>query len=361
MDKEETVRLKEITDCFCSLVRIDSPSGSEAAFRAHLCRLLEPLTGKGETDEAGNLRFTLPGTRPGPVCLFSSHMDTVEPGRGIAPRLDSDGRIRSDGSTVLGADDKDGITALIFALRRLQEEKAPHGPLEILFTAGEEKSLSGSARLVPGWLKAQYGWVFDGPGMPGTVYRNGVGKIGFTVTVTGKAAHAGLAPEKGINAMMLAAEGLHKFPPGRRGNATVNYGTVSGGQADNIVPEKVVLTGEIRSRSSSRIEELRSELEQVWKGSGSICYGQGYPAYEQTDEHFLRQTQAVFAAAGMPSEIKDFSAGCDANHLAHLGIKVCLLAMGRSDNHTRAESTRPEYILSMSDIAFRLMIKEWKS
>ena len=360
METPDQVKLKEITDCFCSLVRIDSPSGSEEAMRIRLCELLEPLAGKGETDEAGNLKFKLPGTRSGPICLFSSHMDTVEPGRGITPRLDSDGQIRSDGSTVLGADDKDGITALIFALRRLQEEKAPHGPLEILFTAGEENSLSGSARLVPGWLKAQFGWVFDGPGMPGTVYRNGVGKIGFTITVTGKAAHAGLAPEKGINAMMLAAEGLRGFPPGRRENATVNYGSISGGQADNIVPEKVVLTGEIRSRCTSRIEELRSELEQVWKGTGSICYGKGYPAYEQTDEHFLRQTQAVFTAAGIPSEIKDFSAGCDANHLAHLGIKVCLLAMGRSDNHTRAESTRPEYMLTMSDIAFRLMTSEWK-
>ena len=360
MENTEQIRLKKIIDCFCGLVRIDSPSGSEDAIRTHLCELLEPLIGKGETDAAGNLKFTLPGTRPGPVCLFSSHMDTVEPGRNIIPRLDDDGRIRSDGSTVLGADDKDGITALIFALRRLREENAPHGPLEILFTVEEEKSLAGSARLTPGWLKAQYGWVFDGPGAPGTIYRNGVGKIKFVITVTGKAAHAGIAPEKGINALMLAAEGLRRFPPGRRENATINYGTVTGGQTDNIVPEKVLLTGEIRSRNSDRLEELRTELEQAWKEYGSICYGRGYPAYEQTDEIFLRRTQSIFTSAGMPSEIKDFSAGCDANYLARLGIKVCLLAMGRSDNHTRAESTRPEFMLSMSDIAFRLMTTEWQ-
>ena len=139
METPDPIQLKEITDCFCSLVRIDSPGGSEEAMRIRLCELLEPLAGKGETDAAGNLKFTLPGTRPGPVCLFCSHMDTVEPGRGIVPRLDSDGRIRSDTSTILGADDKDGITALIFALRKLHEGNIPHGPLEILFTAGMDR------------------------------------------------------------------------------------------------------------------------------------------------------------------------------------------------------------------------------
>lgn len=360
MNDSDREKLQEVLKCFETLVRIDSPSGSEAEMRRYLCELLEPLAGKGETDAAGNLKFSIPGTKPGPVCLFSSHMDTVEPGRGIRPRLGPDGVIRSAGDTVLGADDKDGITALIGALQRLKKENAAHVPLEILFTAGEEHSLTGSRQLNPDWLQAKYGWVFDGPGVPGTVYRNGVGKIGFNVTITGKAAHAGICPEKGRNAFMMAAEGLRNFPPGRRENATVNYGTITGGQADNIVPEKVVLTGEMRSRDPERLEILRDELEKAWDGIGKITYCAGYPPYEQTDEDFLRRTQAVFTEAGMKSEIKDFSAGCDANYLARFGIKVCLLAMGRSDNHTCAESTRPEYILTMSEIAFRLMTADWK-
>ena len=351
--------LKEILDLFFSLVRIDSPSGSESGMREKLCALLDPIAGKGETDSAGNLKFFIPGTLPGPVRLFSSHMDTVEPGRNIQPEL-KDGIIRSNGETVLGADDKDGITALIAALRRVHAGNVPHGPLEILFTAGEERSLSGSAKLSPGWLKAQYAWVFDGPGTPGTIYRNGVGKTGFSIAVTGKAAHAGICPEKGINAFMLMAEGLQNFPPGRLENATVNYGTVSGGQADNIVPEKVCLTGEIRSRFPDRMKELTRKLEQAWTGLGKIDFRSGYPPYEENNKAFLSGTQAVFESAGMHSFIKDFSAGSDANHLARLGIDVCLLAMGRSDNHTCMESTRPEHIQTMSDIAFRLMTKELK-
>ena len=258
--------IQEITDYFCNLVRIDSPSGSEEKVREFLCRELKEIAGEGQIDPAGNLKFTLPGTLPGPVCLFSSHMDTVEPGRKISPQMGEDGRIHSDGTTVLGADDKDGITALVFALKRLHREKAPHVPLEFLFTAGEEKSLSGSSKLSADFLKAEYAWVLDGPGTPGTIYRNGVGKIGFTITVTGKAAHAGICPEKGVNAFMLMAEAMQEFPPGRWENATVNYGTVSGGQANNIVPEKVFLTGEIRSHSPERLEELVQKMKQVWSG-----------------------------------------------------------------------------------------------
>lgn len=351
--------IQEITDYFCNLVRIDSPSGSEEKVREFLCRELKEIAGEGQIDPAGNLKFTLPGTLPGPVCLFSSHMDTVEPGRKISPQMGEDGRIHSDGTTVLGADDKDGITALVFALKRLHREKAPHVPLEFLFTAGEEKSLSGSSKLSADFLKAEYAWVLDGPGTPGTIYRNGVGKIGFTITVTGKAAHAGICPEKGVNAFMLMAEAMQEFPPGRWENATVNYGTVSGGQANNIVPEKVFLTGEIRSHSPERLEELVQKMKQVWSGVGQIGFKSGYLPYEETDETFLKQTQSVFTSAGIQPVIKDFSAGSDANNLAKLGIKVCLLAMGRTDNHTCMEAASPEHILAMSDIAFRLMTKKW--
>ena len=346
---------QKILDLFLSLVRIDSPSGDEGKMREKLCELLLPVAGKPEVDEAGNMKFTVPGTLPGPARLFSAHMDTVEPGRNIRPQIGADGVIRSGGDTVLGADDKDGITAIISALFRVKEENFPHPDLELLFTSGEEKSLSGSVCLKKEFVTAPYAWVLDGPGAPGTIYANGVGKNGFVIEVKGRAAHAGIAPEKGLNAFMLAAEAMQKFPPGRRGNATVNYGTVSGGQADNIVPEKMVITGEIRSRDAGRLQELTDELFQVWQDRAEIRPGRGYPSYEEKDHSYLNWTQKIFSAAGISPEIKDFSAGSDANHLARIGVHVCLLAMGRSDNHSCAESTRTEYIETMSDIAFRIM------
>jgi tripeptide aminopeptidase len=337
------------------LVKTDSPSGEEAAVRALLRDILEPLIGSGETDNAGNLKFFLPGTFPEPVRLFSAHMDTVEPGRGVSPRLCTDGIIRSNGETILGADDKDGITAIVLAVKRLLKTRVPHGPAELLFTVGEENNLSGSAKLNPAWLQAEYGWVMDGPGKPGTIYANGVGKTGFVITVRGKAAHSGICPEKGLNAFMLAADAIRKFPPGRKGNATLNYGTISGGIADNIVPDHIVLTGEIRSSEMALIETLRKELESVWSGIASIEYGIGYPPYVLQDNHFLTRTEDILREAGLSPEIVDFKAGSDANYLARAGLDVCVLAMGRSDNHTTAESTRPEYIRIMSEVVYRLM------
>ena len=263
--------------------------------------------------------------------------------------------IRSDGRTVLGADDKDGITAIVLAVRRLLETGVPHGPVELLFTVGEENNLSGSAKLDPAWLQAECGWVMDGPGFPGTIYANGVGKIGFVITVRGKAAHSGICPENGVNAFMLAADALRKFPPGRRGNATVNYGTVSGGKADNIVPDCMVLTGEIRSSDMALSETLRKELEAVWGGIASIEYGAGYPPYTLRNDRFLARTVEVLREMGLSPEIVDFKAGSDANYLARAGVDVCVLAMGRSDNHSTAESTRPEYIRTMSEGVYRLM------
>lgn len=346
---------EELTDLFFSLLRIDSPSGEEEQMRKEVCRLLKSQTLPPEIDKAGNIKFTLPGTLPGPARLFSSHMDTVEPGRNIQPRLDADGVVRSGGDTVLGADDKDGITAIISALYRLKNENAPHPDLEILFTAGEEKALSGSASLEKDFIKSRYAWVLDGPGAPGTIYANGVGKNAFTIEVKGKAAHAGIAPEKGINAFMLAAEGMLKFPPGRRENATVNYGTISGGRADNIVPEKVVLSGEIRSGESKRLQELTDELFCVWKPLAEVTLKQGYPSYEEKNLSFLNWTQKIFSESGLVPVVKDFSAGSDANHLARLGVHVCLLAMGRKDNHCCTESTRIEFIEAMSDVVYRIM------
>ncbi|OQA88237.1 MAG: Peptidase T [Lentisphaerae bacterium ADurb.Bin242] len=351
--------VRELLDCFFSLVRTDSPSGEESGMRRKLTAILEPLAGKGETDGAGNLKFFIPGMLPGPVRLFSAHMDTVEPGRGIDPQMGSDGVIRSNGKTVLGADDKDGIAAIICALKRVIGNNVPHAPIELLFSAGEENNLSGSAKLAPSWLRAKCGWVLDGPGRPGTIYANGVGKIGFIVTIHGKAAHSGICPEKGVHAFMLAAKALQMFPPGRNGNATVNYGTISGGKADNIVPEWVVLTGEIRSSDPALIEILRKQLEDAWSGIATIEYGAGYPPYVLRNDGFIARTKEVLSGMGLNPEVVDFKAGSDANYLAKAGVDVCLLAMGRADNHTTAESTRPEYIRIMSEAVFRLMTIPW--
>ncbi|MBR2427117.1 MAG: M20/M25/M40 family metallo-hydrolase [Lentisphaeria bacterium] len=347
---------QKIFELFCELVTTDSPTGDEALLREKLQQKLQSFGAETEVDDAGNLRGFLPGTLELPVKMFSSHMDTVEPGRGVKVILDADGRIHSDGTTILGADDKDGITAILAALESIRAKNLPHGPLEFLFTVGEEKNLNGAARINPGWLRSKFAWVIDGPGEIGTIYANGVGKIGFTIDVKGKAAHAGICPEKGINAFVLASQGIMGMQPGNFGDATMNYGNIHGGIADNVVPDHVTLTGEIRSSNPARIRELQKKLCDHWKQWGEVAFTEGYPPYELENPALIRHTENVLQAAGYTPHLKRFFAGSDANYISKLGIDVCLLATGRAQNHTPAETTTLENLENLAFVVERLML-----
>ena len=347
---------QKIFELFCELVTTDSPTADEALLREKLQQKLQSFGAETEVDDAGNLRGFLPGTLELPVKMFSSHMDTVEPGRGVKVILDADGRIHSDGTTILGADDKDGITAILAALESIRAKNLPHGPLEFLFTVGEEKNLNGAARINPGWLRSKFAWVIDGPGEIGTIYANGVGKIGFTIDVKGKAAHAGICPEKGINAFVLASQGIMGMQPGNFGDATMNYGNIHGGIADNVVPDHVTLTGEIRSSNPARIRELQKKLCDHWKQWGEVAFTEGYPPYELENPALIRHTENVLQAAGYTPHLKRFFAGSDANYISKLGIDVCLLATGRAQNHTPAETTTLENLENLAFVVERLML-----
>lgn len=347
---------QKLFDLFCELVTTDSPTGEETAIREKLEKKLQTLGLETEVDAAGNLRGFLPGMLELPCKLFSSHMDTVEPGRGVKVILEDNGGIHSDGTTILGADDKDGITVILYALEQIKNNKLPHGPLEFLFTVGEEKNLNGAARINRGWLRSKFAWVIDGPGEIGTVYANGVGKIGFTIDVKGKAAHAGICPEKGINAFVLAAQGILGMPPGNLGDATMNYGNISGGIADNVVPDHVLITGEIRSSNPARIRELQKKLCDHWKQWGEVAFTEGYPPYELENPALIHHTENVLQAAGYTPHLKRFFAGSDANYISKLGIDVCLLATGRAQNHTPAETTTLENLENLAFVVERLML-----
>ena len=349
---------QDIFNLFCELVRVDSPTGDESQMRETLQKKLQALGVETAVDAAGNLRGFLPGDSESTqdVKLFSSHMDTVEPGRNISVILDDDGRIHSDGTTILGADDKDGITAILSALNRIQEQKMPHGPLEFLFTVGEEHNLSGAAQVKAGWLVSKRAWVIDGPGEIGTLYANGVGKVGFEITVKGKAAHAGICPEKGINAFVLAADGIKGMLPGNLGDATLNYGNIHGGIADNVVPDRVVLTGEIRSSSLARISELQDALVKHWQQWGDVCFTGSYPPYDLENADLIAWTEGVIKSAACTPQLKRFQAGSDANYIARLGIDVCLIATGRESYHTPAESTTLGNLEKLSALVEKLML-----
>ena len=255
----DKARLKERV---LELVRIDSLSRKERAIALRLKEILEALGGVVFMDDAGsavggevgNLVAHFDGNVEGAeAMLLSAHMDTVAPGEGVTPVVDGD-VIRSDGTTVLGGDDKSGLAIILEVLQAVREEEVPHGHIDVVFTICEEVGLLGAKHLDLGLVRAKTGLVLDSD------------SIGFLITkapavnhlefeVHGLEAHAGICPERGISAIQVAARGIAAMRLGRIDeDTTANLGLVSGGTAVNIVPNRVMLTGEVRSHDEEKLE-----------------------------------------------------------------------------------------------------------
>jgi hypothetical protein len=186
---------------------------------------------------AGNLIARIPGVPDAPTVLINAHVDTVEPGCGICPQV-NDTVICSDGTTVLGADDKAGCTIILTTLRHLIDEAIPHPPLEVIFTVAEEIGLYGAQALDFDALQSTMGYVLDGGRTMGVITNAAPSAYRLAWDVHGVAAHAGVCPERGINAIRVAAEAIAEMPLGRIDHeTTANIGVIAGGKATNIVPE----------------------------------------------------------------------------------------------------------------------------
>ena len=164
-------------------------------------------------DAHGNLLASEEGSDP---LMLSAHMDTVEPGRGIKPRIVGD-EVHTDGTTILGGDCKAGVAAILEALESLKEDGTPRIPVQLVFTRGEEIGLVGAWNLDFSMVQAKQAVVFDGNGPVNTVITASPTYIGFDVRVTGRSAHAGVEPEKGLSAIRIAADIIGKPPPGSHG------------------------------------------------------------------------------------------------------------------------------------------------
>lgn len=259
---------ERIVNTFLDLVKIDSPSKQEAQVADYIETVLKKLDVEFWRDDAGakiggntgNLYVRMPAKdSKAPAVLFSAHMDTVMPGLGIKPILEN-GIIKSDGSTILGADDKAGITAILEMLRSLHESKAPHGPVEVIFDVAEEIGLQGAYQVALDGMQAKCAFVLDAEDMDFIVYRApSANRVKYEIE--GIAAHAGMCPEKGISAIEVFSEAVSKMQLGRLNeDSTANIGTVEGGTATNVVAPKLIATAEVRSHSTDFLEEQTKHM-----------------------------------------------------------------------------------------------------
>ena len=254
------INRERLVQTFCELVRIDSPSGEEEAMALDLEKRLRNLGLKTTRDDYGNLLANNGGLDP---IILSAHMDTVEPGRGIKPEINGN-RIVSDGTTILGGDCKAGVAAILEALQSIREDDIPHLPLEVIFTREEETGLVGARHLDFSKIQAKEAIVFDGEGPPSQITSASPTYIGFDIEVTGRAAHAGVEPEKGLSAIRIASEIITRLPQGRLDDQTTfNIGTIAGGSVRNAVAENTIIKGEFRSRNVETLDDIRLQISQA--------------------------------------------------------------------------------------------------
>lgn len=359
---------------FLDLVKIDSPSFEERNVADYLTRRLESLGVQVTPDSSasvtgsntGNLICSLGGAAEAPRILLAAHMDTVEPGRGIQAKIEGD-IITSEGETVLGADDKAGVAVLVELVERIAGDDLPHGPIDLLFTVAEEKGLLGARNLDLSLLeRPDFAYVLDAEGLPGEVVIAAPYYESLKAVFIGKAAHSGVEPEAGANALTAAANGISKVEVGRIDKeTTVNIGTIHGGRDRNIVPDRVEIGGEVRSldetKLASQVERLTSVLRSV-EGDGirlEVETRREFDGFAFPRDH----PAAVLArdgimAAGLMPHLRVAGGGSDANILSAAGVPSLVLSVGYHGAHAVEErvhlsdmASSVEYLLQMVRIA----------
>ena len=364
------IKNEEIFKVFSELVSIDSPSLQERKMADHVKALFagigvnlkeddtESITGS----DAGNLFGKIDGEAGTPV-LFAAHMDTVNPALGKKAILNEDGTVTSDGTTVLGADDLSGVTAIYEAIKYIKENKLSHRPIEILITVGEELYCKGANAFDYSKVNAKEAYVLDLSGPIGTAAYAAPTLISFEAVIKGKASHAGFHPEDGINSILAAAKAISVLPQGHIDDiTTANIGVILGGSGTNIVSESCRISGEIRSLKHEKalqvLKKYQETFEREAKNLGAYLEWEeklNIQAYETglNSDVAKRYVEAVEKQKLIPVFEKTFG-GSDNNVFAQHGIEGLVIATSMNQVHSCREYTNLSEIAQVTQILIEL-------
>ena len=334
------------------LIRIDSPSGEEDAIDAEVSSRLKSLGLTVSHDSYNNVIAKLPGQ--GTPVLLSAHLDTVEPGRGIKPIVDGE-VLRSDGTTILGGDCKAGVAIVLEGLAAAMESNYGNRAIEVVLTRHEEGGLVGAHHLDFSMVSAKEGIVFDGEGPPNRIILSAPSQNVVTAEITGRAAHAGLEPEKGISALLIASEILARLPLGRIDNeTTANIGWLEGGLKRNIIPEHASLDGEFRSRDNEKLADVERKFRGVFDEVASrypeakiaLDIANTYQAYNiDAKSPVIAIISQALAGMELDPILESTGGGSDANVFIEKGIMAVPVGIGVRDFHTTWETAVIDEVL----------------
>jgi tripeptide aminopeptidase len=358
-------------ELFLDLAALPSPPGEERAVADRIAAELRALDLDVDEDDAGaaigssagNLYTRLAPTAEGTPLFLCAHMDTVPPSATIEPVVE-DGIVRNAGGTILGADNKSAVVAMVEAARRVVERRIPHAGLELLFTPKEEVGLRGAQAFDASRLTARVGYVYDQAGPIGEVILGAPHSMIMEITFTGQSAHAGMAPEEGRSAIAAAGRAIADMRLGRLDDETsANVGTIQGGVARNIVPDTCVLNAEARSHDEAKLSNVVQEILDACSFAASLtgCDVQadverGFHGYRfaKGDEP-VRLADAALRRAGHEPTYALSGGGADANVLNMRGLACLNLANGMAEIHTPQEHIAVADLEAMIDVTLALL------
>lgn len=372
IDKEVLLINKErLVHSFLDYVQISSPTRFEKTFAQHMMSELKSLglevymdnAGEKVGSNAGNVIAKLKSNTEGIPVILSAHMDTVSPSENIKPVIKDD-IIYSDGTTVLGGDDKAGIAAIMEALRTVIENDLPHPTLEIVFSIFEEGGLHGAKNLDYNQLESKRAFVFDSSTDPGDIIVKGPAQDKIHVKLTGKASHAGVAPEKGISAIMIASRAIDQMKLLRISEATTaNIGKISGGSATNIVMPELIIEAEARSLDhdeltvqSEHMKHCFVKAAEDFGGHAQVEIKRMYNAFNlDASSDIVKSAQAIVKATGLTPRCISTGGGSDTNVYNANGIQSVNFGIGEKMAHTLNEHMSIKDLVKASEIALKVI------
>lgn len=369
------VNEEKLVQLFLEMAKINGPSSKESLVAAFLKETLPKLGFQLTFDEAhehfngevGNLIAWHPGTdNTIPPLFFSTHMDTVLPTEHLKPII-KEGIIYSDGTTILGADDRAALASYIEAMRAIIESDVPHGPIEFILTVNEQAGLVGAKYMDYNKIKSKNGYIFDSSGDVGQIILQGPFSSRIWFTVKGNAAHIALNAEAGNNAFIIASEGLLSMELGEIDSETLaNVGIISGGELTSIIPGSVTLGGEVRSFSKEKLDAQLQHMQlameraaQKFQGTVEVNIEEKYLGFNISEEDDLVKT--VKKAADnicVSSYLTKTLGGADTNVLNEHGLTCITLGNGFQNIHSFRENISIENLVNTGRLTSAL-IEQW--
>ncbi|URA09862.1 M20/M25/M40 family metallo-hydrolase [Thermospira aquatica] len=361
---------RRVVDEFVRQVKIESPSFKEEKMFDYLENRLKSLgitverlpytTEEGNTSE--NLVARLHANVPGKKKLFfDAHVDTVEPGIGITPVVEEE-VIRSSGQTILGSDDKAASAAMVIALEELIHRE--HGDITFIFTSAEEVGLVGVRYLDFSHIEADYGFVLDSHGPVGGIIVAAPTQYQYEIFITGKASHAGIAPEAGKNAIVAAGDLLTRLPQGRINRYTVaNVGVIDGGKATNIVADLCHIQGEFRSHRESDCQKLQKHIEKLVRRKSfvrktedvNVCFKRVYIGFRyDASSPVIQLASRAMHTLGITPRLEWTGGGSNTNIYNQNGIPAVNLSVGMEEVHSLKEYIRIDDLENLTKLLLTL-------